>query len=929
MSLAIVNTWTLTDATGYGPAEATIANTAGHALVAFVVGGSDSGVSGLMPRMAVADDAHNWWVWGGSAGVTSPHGRRVDIWVCANAMAATTVSVTASSVLAGSGGFVCEVSGFPQYAQADFVLQTNGTAATGTLSGTQPGSSDFLLSAAFTFGATQASVTAPTGYTATSLGNLGNSTAGSTGNIYGEAAILPAANAAGAVTATWSWPTSALFSMVLVGFTASPTAPSQPNPNFPAMKVEAAFGWQPYNTTGTMPTWTDITSRCQDEQGATILDAKRGREYELAQPEAGSLKISLENNDGAFNPTNTSSPYYPNVLPEVPIRLSAVWNGQTYGLGYYYASKWPQDFPDRQWGVTTLQGSDLIGTISQGAMPSAYAGEVLADGAYIYCPLGEFYESPHGSLFNNLSRINQKPLVGYNPSTLAAANQLQTGQSLGLAGDPATGIGVTGHSGGSESAIYDQPGAFLIDNSFPSLANGITVEGWVLPADQSLLTHSIPILTIVGAPENYPLDNGIPNGTRLQVLFGGQTGPITINVFTPAGVTVFGGGGTTVGEGLIYFSFCLSASGSTWTASFLHATNSGVPSQPQTFTGGPSTATYAGTLDANILSVGGMTPYSDPTMYLYDYSLGQVAIYPAVVPQARLLSHVITGMNASDGDLIGQRIAKLITWSGLGVPFGIGRYATEPNPALGNADQIAGSALADALYATAQDEGGMYYVPATAVGELWYAPRQSFYNQTSAFTFGDNGTTETPFLPGTGFDFSDTYLFNIVDSQRTISTGSQITISNGIGINQQYSTQGANAVVEDQASEAAYFPRGPLQVDIETTSDADAYDRANWTLAKYKQARLRANQILLDCASNPSIFPVALAIEQGDIVTVNRRPPGWAGTISVQCIVQMVEHQVGPDLWDTTLTLAPYFPDGNVLQCDNSGFNLAGAAIGW
>src|SRR6266567_1058480 len=122
------------------------------------------------------------------------------------------------------------------------------------------------------------------------------------------------------------------------------------------------------------------------------------------------------------------------------------------------------------------------------------------------------------------------------------------------------------------------------------------------------------------------------------------------------------------------------------------------------------------------------------------------------------------------------------------------------------------------------------------------------------------------------------------------------------------------------------MPRGPLEQDVETTSDQDAYDRANWSLAKYSQPQLRANQIELDPASNPSIWPVALGVEQGDVVTVNRRPIG-AATISLQCIVQKVEHEIGPSRWRTTVTLSPYFPEANVIQLDNSPHNTPGSGV--
>ena len=62
--------------------------------------------------------------------------------------------------------------------------------------------------------------------------------------------------------------------------------------------------------------WTDISQRVFGERDKTYISCSRGRQYELAQQEAGTLTAYLNNLDGAFTPGNTASPYYSNALNE-------------------------------------------------------------------------------------------------------------------------------------------------------------------------------------------------------------------------------------------------------------------------------------------------------------------------------------------------------------------------------------------------------------------------------------------------------------------------------------------------------------------------------------------------------------------------------------------------------------------------------------
>ena len=91
--------------------------------------------------------------------------------------------------------------------------------------------------------------------------------------------------------------------------------------------VQCGFGYSPIAPD---IAWTDITRYVALGDGDEIA-ITRGASDELADTQTGTLSLELDNSDGRFTAGNASSPYYPNVRRNAPIRvITTVLGGINY-----------------------------------------------------------------------------------------------------------------------------------------------------------------------------------------------------------------------------------------------------------------------------------------------------------------------------------------------------------------------------------------------------------------------------------------------------------------------------------------------------------------------------------------------------------------------------------------------------------------------
>ena len=140
----------------------------------------------------------------------------------------------------------------------------------------------------------------------------------------------------------------------------------------PQLIVEVAFG-DAWNVAS--PTWVNVTSYVRDSPPLRI---SRGTSR-VSRPRPGSLTVTFGNNDRRFDPDYASGPYANDLVPMVPIRVTATHNAVTYTLFRGFVSDWgvnTQDGKDSTVTVTALDGLTVLQLLKIGQV---WGEEVQAD----------------------------------------------------------------------------------------------------------------------------------------------------------------------------------------------------------------------------------------------------------------------------------------------------------------------------------------------------------------------------------------------------------------------------------------------------------------------------------------------------------------------------------------------------------------------
>lgn len=132
------------------------------------------------------------------------------------------------------------------------------------------------------------------------------------------------------------------------------------------------------------PLWEDITS-----YWLRAAQIARGKAHEFAQFSPGRLVTTLDNSDRRFDPTYAAGPYFGNLKPRRPIRLTAVYNAATYRVFTGFIDGFPQDYEGPNLGVVEISANDGLGILGRTDLPSVWEQNVLPVDPDIWLRVGE------------------------------------------------------------------------------------------------------------------------------------------------------------------------------------------------------------------------------------------------------------------------------------------------------------------------------------------------------------------------------------------------------------------------------------------------------------------------------------------------------------------------------------------------------------
>jgi hypothetical protein len=613
------------------------------------------------------------------------------------------------------------------------------------------------------------------------------------------------------------------------------------NPSWPNVDVQVEF---------TSGIWTSLPHR------VSALNYTRGRQYELAVAQAGVLNVTLENFDGALDPENAASPFYPYVKLGKRIRVMATWNGVTYPQFTGYVERWPQRWGpagNGQW--TDLIATDALGMLAAQELDAVFFEEVRRyqrNGAGVlraWYPLDDQGGSSAGSNGGlglppgKLSYSGLTSMTLGSTTSTAAGNQ---GSNVAVCTGPLVVVPPGGNDPGGDTTIL----------SLPPAAAPPVLGAWTVMVGFNAVTgknNSSTILFLSSMRQDQFIFLGCYNGLLLAE-YGYE--------YTPgagAGVSVFTGPAVDDGKDH-WLAVSLATDLVTIQVSLDGVQLPGFTAQLPAKAANPSTDP----LNLTVASLGGGNHLITHTQSSpFTGTLAHYLCFRGDLIRTGQVASVFAPayLNGRAGELTSDRFLAMVDTSPLGVPAGI----TAPGNSRMQKANTKGKNAALAAQDAAISENGSVY--ATATGSLEFVNRAWRYNPAPTLVFGER-PGELPYT-GMSIEYDLTHVANRVS---TIQPA------------------GVTVTAESATSQRDYGVRKLSQtldiVDADQVSDA-----ASYLLSVYSDPHSRVPQLVLDPASNPALWPAVLGTDLNTPVTVARRPGAGVSSSRV-CWVEQVGVQI-------------------------------------
>jgi hypothetical protein len=248
---------------------------------------------------------------------------------------------------------------------------------------------------------------------------------------------------------------------------------------FPAVAAEVMFDGQ---------SWADVAPYCDFSGGARIIITRGSTRIEspVIRYDAGACRIPLNNADRRFDPTNLAGPYVAGgktqVVPMVPVRVSATYASVTYRLSTCTADSWAISYSPPSDSVASVQCTDGFKQL----------GKQIRAGRSTY----------HGPGEDSGARVNR---------ILDDAGWPASKRSV-TAGDATLQATLLGFNAASVTANF-QPGGG---------GSGTNLPDYLTQTNQQAGSEAVPRITQIAQPTGTPLD-------ELQLVADTEMGELFIN----------------------------------------------------------------------------------------------------------------------------------------------------------------------------------------------------------------------------------------------------------------------------------------------------------------------------------------------------------------------------------------------------------------
>lgn len=614
-------------------------------------------------------------------------------------------------------------------------------------------------------------------------------------------------------------------------------------------RIDVAFASTPLATT---PVWTNVTSYWRWEQGFSWR--RGGRPDEFSQPQPGTLTgLVLDNSSGAFTYGNAASPFYPNVVKDKQIRVTAIVSGVEYTRWSGHVDDWLQSYDNgtTSASLVTVSATSRMRLVSaRGALRSFLAEEVLFDRPTLYLPLSDSSDA------TTADNIAPNPAGNGSIRNVGGSGAYSFGTGTGPPADGTSAVILTPLS--STNGYYLEAPLAL---STTGVAYGVTAEAWI---------NSTTASTMV-----------------VDVLSGNKAGVLTLGIDASKHVVATADSGALTAAGAT-----VAANGATRHLAVTIAAN-GTNHVMRVYLDGAqvATSTVANTslvLGADRVRVGG-TGFAQ----LFTGTVSHVAVHATALSATRLAAHYAAGWTGFAGERSDQRVARIATYVGLsssvpGNRTGVGLF-DDPVFGLFDSTLIFGGADTSLLEtgsatiygqntggqdgptmlgAVADTENGL--VVMTRDGLLTMQSRSHRYNRPPAFSI-----SAALIEPNLNWSVDPQYQANL------------FTATTEDGVNQTARNQASI----DNYTGVPYSDSKQL-----LTRDAlDAYSKASWMVNRYGTPVLRTPQISLDLGTlddtyATQIFPADL----GDSFLLMDTASSWAPSMPAGFSIEDYSEQVMP-----------------------------------